>query len=206
MPRPDSTPRDPAVEGAPEPRARPFPLPSATSRPGTRLPRFRPRNRPPPNRGRSRTRWASPNRPITRKHATGGYRPDHERPRGGDEQRIALCAHRCADLCHESTYKRGRQPRDRPAKAAREGDDEAGGEVAEEHQADPLGGIRTERPREYQAPVRDLGDEQSEARGEAGGQRRSGLRRRQCPRGSSETRLRSGDVTVSVTPWRAFPS
>ena len=105
---------------------------------------------------------------------SGRHRAQHERPRGIHEQSVALCIHRGSDRGHDDD-ERGRESRNRAAKAARAGDDQAGGEVPEQHQADALGGVRSERPGEYEAPEGDLGDEQPQARGEAGRQRRNGL-------------------------------
>ena len=144
--------------------------------------------------------------PHQEKAHAGGDCADHERSRRGDEQRIPVGLHGGADLRHHD-HQRGRQPRIAPRKPPARGDDQAGGEVSEQDQADALGGIRSQQPGEYEAPEGDLGDQQPEARGESRPTSAGTAFADRMSARSSEARLRRAEgiaVTVSCESISRF--
>ena len=92
----------------------------------------------------------------------GGDRSDDQRDRSGDEQRVTFGSHGGADERHPDHECR-RKAGDRAAKAACERDEQTGGEVAEQHQADALRRIGSQRSREDEGSEGDLGGKQPQA-------------------------------------------
>ena len=101
---------------------------------------------------------------------------DDQRSRCGDEQRVAFGRHGGADERHPDHECR-RQSGNRAAIAACERDEQTGGEVAEQHQADSLRRIGSQRSREDEGSEGDLGGQKPQSRGKARRQRRCGLTR-----------------------------
>ena len=104
----------------------------------------------------------------------GGDCADHERACGGDEQRLPTRLHRGRDRGHDD-HERRRKSCNCAAVAAQQRHQQAGRKVAEEDQADALGGIGRQHAGEDETSEGHLRDEQPEAGGEPGRQRRNRL-------------------------------
>ena len=108
-----------------------------------------------------------PETPEHQNAGAGQHRTEYERDGDADEQGVAPGIHAGGDERHADD-QRGRKPGDDAAIAARESDNQAGSDVAEQYQADTLGSVGGQVAGKYEGREGDLRDEQPEARNGAG--------------------------------------
>ena len=98
----------------------------------------------------------------------GEHGAENERDRCADEQGLPAGVHGRADGGHPDDQC-GRQAGNGAAIAAREGDDQAGGETSEQHQPHALGRVVAQGPGEYEGRVGDVGNQKPQTGRHAGG-------------------------------------